>query len=362
MTSLIAMVATITRIGDTPLIHAGMNDRMNTPDLVNINGPSIVRMPGWAAGRRGRYHMYFAHHKGHYIRMAYADQLAGPWTVYDPGVLDRRDSLFEAENPQPDPNLPVPYWADDLGDYLYAHVASPDVHIDAATQQIHMYFHGLLRDGTQLTRYATSADGLHFTPQEPLLGGPYFRLFRWDGLFYAIDWEGQFYRAETWAGPFTMLDWRVPDDIALNQRDDDGVLHRLRHPHVFVDRDDRMHLTFTRMGDRPEAIYHAEITPTPRRTSNNHPGRANHNHPGRASRNHPISEAPWQFGPASLWLRSAPGWEGGDLPMAASMMGTAIERVHELRDPMLFRDGDTLYLAYCGGGESGIGLATVAGL
>ena len=34
-----------------------------------------------------RYYLYFAHHKGSYIRLAFADAVAGPWTVYEPGVL-----------------------------------------------------------------------------------------------------------------------------------------------------------------------------------------------------------------------------------------------------------------------------------
>ena len=129
MTSADAQNVTVTRLADGPLIHAGMNDRMNTPDMVNINGPSLVRMPDWAAGRMGRYHLYFAHHKGHYIRMAYADDLAGPWTVYDPGILDRADSLFPATDPEPDPDIPPPEWALALGDYLYAHIALSLIHI-----------------------------------------------------------------------------------------------------------------------------------------------------------------------------------------------------------------------------------------
>ena len=43
-----------------------------------------------------RYYLYFAHHKGSYIRLAYGDAVAGPWTVYEPGVL----------------SLEVVYWID----------------------------------------------------------------------------------------------------------------------------------------------------------------------------------------------------------------------------------------------------------
>ena len=61
-------------------------------------------------------------------------------------------------------------------------------------------------------------------------------------------------------------------------------------------------------------------------------------------------------------LRPVPGWEGGDLPVAASVMGTVMERVNELRDPALFLDQGQFWIAYCGGGESGIGVARVEGL
>ena len=59
--------------------------------------------------------------------------------------------------------------------------------------------------------------------------------------------------------------------------------------------------------------------------------------------------------------RPAACWEGGDLPAATSEMGTVTERVNQLRDP-LFCDGGQFYLAYCGGGESGIGMARIDGL
>ena len=81
-------------------------------------------------------------------------------------VIPLADSLFEPEDPAPDPTLAAPDWVDALGgDYLYAHVASPDAHIDEPNRRIVMYYHGLLRDGDQQTRLATSTDGLHFTPQ-----------------------------------------------------------------------------------------------------------------------------------------------------------------------------------------------------
>ena len=53
---------------------------------------------------------------------------------------------------------------------------------------------------------------------------------------------------------------------------------------------------------------------------------------------------------------------GQGTQIAASVMGTVMERVNELRDPALFLDQGQVWIAYCGGGESGIGIARVEGL
>ena len=78
-----AFAGSVTRLGTAPLIAETLFGRSEIaglePDaLANINGPSLVRMPDWAAGRRGAYHLYFAHHKGKSIRLAHADELARP--------------------------------------------------------------------------------------------------------------------------------------------------------------------------------------------------------------------------------------------------------------------------------------------
>ena len=65
----------IRRLVDRPIIAPGMDARMGS----NIEGPSLIRTPDWLPGRMGRYYLYFADHKGDYIRLAYADRLQGPW-------------------------------------------------------------------------------------------------------------------------------------------------------------------------------------------------------------------------------------------------------------------------------------------
>jgi hypothetical protein len=47
----------------------------------NINGPSVIRVPKWVRTPLGKYYMYFSHHKGNHIRMAFANKPEGPWTI-----------------------------------------------------------------------------------------------------------------------------------------------------------------------------------------------------------------------------------------------------------------------------------------
>ena len=54
-------------------------------------------------------------------------------------------------------------------------------------------------------------------------------------------------------------------------------------------------------------------------------------------------------------------WEGADLPLAYSRGGSLIkygrERARELRDPAVYREGDSAWLLYSVAGEAGLGLA-----
>ena len=169
-----AMPPSLRRLTDEPLITPHMDNRMGD----NINGPSVIRMPDWAAGRLGRYHLYFADHKGSYVRLAYADDLLGPWKTYEPGVLEVSESLFEPVDPPEPPKAARPPWAKNMqGGYLYAHVASPDLHIDHEARVVRMYYHGLLWNGDQQTRIATSHDGLISRRARRFSGRPIFARF-----------------------------------------------------------------------------------------------------------------------------------------------------------------------------------------
>src|SRR5438128_2423377 len=78
------------RLTDQPIVSPRMDERMGS----NINGPSLIRVPGWLPNPLGRYYLYFAHHQGDTIRLAYADRLDGPWKTCSPGTLQLRETGF----------------------------------------------------------------------------------------------------------------------------------------------------------------------------------------------------------------------------------------------------------------------------
>src|SRR5882672_1166461 len=101
--------AAITAAGDVSAVRFPENPLLtlkSSPTIGdNINGPSVIKVPDWVPNKLGRYYMYFAHHRGMYIRLAYADSLHGPWKIYEPGVLNVSETAFY--RPQPDPDAEI---------------------------------------------------------------------------------------------------------------------------------------------------------------------------------------------------------------------------------------------------------------
>jgi hypothetical protein len=86
------------RFAGNPIIFSDMHPRLSAEQseggYANINGPSVLRVPEWVEKPLGKYYLYFAHHKGNQIRLAYADSPTGPWTLYEPGALAVENSGF----------------------------------------------------------------------------------------------------------------------------------------------------------------------------------------------------------------------------------------------------------------------------
>lgn len=322
----------------------------------NINGPSLIRVPDWIppanrADPAATYYLYFADHRGDYIRMAWAADLAGPYHLYrsgggfasgERGVLDLGpDDLIEPGN----------------GVEVRDHIASPDMFIDDVNQQIVMYFHAPSRGG-QKSFVATSANGLNFRmPDEGgqtghgirpvMLGRPYYRVFDYDGEIYAqVVWGDTFKApANPWS-PAPGFDYSkdywtegtnpFAPDLAT------GGQGELRPRHYAVHREgNELYLFYSRIGDRPERILMSTLDL------------------GANDRDWLAWDT--SFPPEEI-LHPEESWEGADYPPAPSQ-SSAGTGVHQLRDPGIFKDAEgKLYLLYSGAGEEAIGLARLARL
>lgn len=317
----------VRRLVDRPIVAPGMDARMGA----NIEGPSLIAAPKWLPNRLGAYYLYFADHKGDYIRLAYADRLEGPWKVHAPGALQFSQSGLPATlvgTPEAEARLkemaakrdaqiyagiPTP-----IEDASLPHVASPDVHVDEAGKRIVMHYHGLAEFGVQRTRAAVSRDGVNFeSVGGPTLGPAYMRLFRYGGWTYAMAMPGQFLRTKDPLTPFE----KGPTLFEPNQR----------HNAVLV-AGDTLHIFWTRVGDAPERIYASTLDLR-------------------------ADWMAWKVGEPVEILRAERPWEGAGLPAEPSLRSAINREVNQIRDPAIFQENGRTYLLYAVKGEHGLGIA-----
>lgn len=296
------------RLDRNPILTPALDERIGE----NINGPSLIRAPGWLDDPLGEYYLYFASHTGEYIRLAHADELTGPWTVHSSGALplERAGGRFDD------------------------HVASPDVHVDAARRRLRMYYHGCcapfedeVGQTDQFTRLALSSDGLTFEGQSPPLGRFYFRVFEYDGAHSAFAKENHG-DGEEKSGQRV---YRSRDGLSNFERG--PLLFRDGSRHTALRRSGgTLDVLYSRIGDAPEHILHATIDLTEEWTQ-------------------------WKpTAPRSL-LEPDRDWEGAGKPIEPSSSGGVTEPVCQLRDPAIYTENGTTYLLYTVAGERGIAIA-----
>jgi len=314
----------VERLGDGPLVDASTHSSIGE----NIQGPSLIRVPDWIENPLGRYYLYFADHKGQYIRMAYANELLAPWQVHVPGTLQMEESHFLTEPPEVSVFQTMVIRArgkmlgikhDILATATTPHIASPDVRIDEKNQRILMYYHGLESLGKQLTRVATSTDGIRFEARQEVLGRSYMRTFQHEGMTYSMAQPGQFYRSKDSLGSFEQ------GPLLFNKNMRHGAL---------LKRDTTLYVFWTQVGDAPERILVSTI-----------------------DLNKDWSD--WSPSEPVEVLRPELAWEGADAPVEPSTRSVAYGNVNQLRDPAIFVEGDRYYLLYAVAGESGIAIAAL---
>jgi hypothetical protein len=322
-----AQTARASRFTENPLITLSTSPSIGD----NANGPTVIRVPSWVRQPLGRYYMYFAHHSGQFIRLAYADSVRGPWKVYEPGVLHVRDTAFF--RPQPDPADSPPG--------VYTHIASPEVFIDEARQRLVLWTHGMWTEGqrwpdrrqdaaawvkqhgyAQFTQAAESSDGLTFQVKPAITRQSYLRVMPFEGRFYGMARLGQLLRAPTLLNAF---------ELGGSPFRDSPYAGRVRHVTLLEERD-LLHIVFSAIGDAPESILYTTMKG---------------------------DWETWRIGPVSKVLVPETRYECPDLPNEKSEVGEIDHPARQLRDPALFRDEGKLYLFYTFCGEQGIAGAEV---
>ena len=188
----------------------------------NINGPSLIKVPDWVENPLGKYYLYFGHHNGQYIRLAYSDNVEGPYKVHHPGTLKKNQTN------------------------CISHIASPDVHIDEESKRIIMYYHGDI-EGGQKSFISWSSDGINFETNNKVLGDFYFRVFKYKNKFYSIaknkNIDGIVYESDSWEGEFKPMF---------------NLLPNIRHTACLV-KENILFLFYTTIGDTPESIKVLEL-------------------------------------------------------------------------------------------------------
>jgi hypothetical protein len=298
------MTLRIKRLHDHPIIAPAM---LPGNDGANINGPSLIETPGWLPSRLGRYYLYFAHHSGTYIRLAYADHITGPWRIHAPGSLhlDHAPGCRE-------------------------HIASPDVHVDHQRRQIVMFFHGVSnRAPRQLTYLARSGDGLHFAGEEKPVALVYFRAIPWRQYWFGMSKGGIAYLSKGYDKPFRrfarpLLPMRHPLGNAPGD---------LRHLALDIT-GDLLAVYFSRIGDQPETLLRGVVDLSA----------------------HPLN---WRIRDIEMVLKPEHDWEGAHLEAKPSRFGPSPGPENALRDPALFTCDDRKYLLYSTAGEAGIAMAEI---
>ena len=266
----------------------------------NINGPSLIKVPDWIENPLGKYYLYFAHHEGNHIRMAYSDTIDGDWKVYDKGTL----KLEESE--------------------CRDHIASPDVHVDNENKRIVMYYHGKVKTDNaphnQCSFVSFSKNGLDFCSNSGILGMFYFRVFKYNNKFYAIaknkNIDGVLYQSDNWDGEFEPIFNLIPN---------------MRHCDVLVE-NNNLYIFYTVVGDSPESILLCKI-----------------------KMDEDIDK--WEILSTETIMKPELEYEGSKLPLTPSNFGSADYPVNQVRDPNVFVNGKDLYLLYSTSGEMGIGLS-----
>lgn len=309
----------VTPLIDGPIIGP---DLLPGHDGSNINGPCLIQLPADHPAYLAPYQLYFAHHNGDHIRVAAADNLAGPWQLVPEAAITLAS----------------------VSGLLHDHIASPDLAL--IDGELWLWLHGAIdgpprmaipppNSGTQGTVAMRWRDGRFQLVSDSIIAPPYLRWFHYDDAWYGISWGGLLLKAEHGLyQPLTPGPVVSEPLLSLHSGVTASNLSpadRLRVRHVAIDSDPSglVWVYFSCINDQPEQIYRARLaTETDWRE--------------------------WQLVDLELVRRPTEPWEGADLPVIVGRQGAIDEAVHALRDPDVVRLDGRCYLLWSVAGEHGL--------
>ncbi len=374
---------TITRLnGGNPIIDQSWfaNAGITNYEAENINGPCLVRIPDWVSpanrvDNSAVYYLYFGHHSGDYIRMAWSANIEGPYHLFNAG--NNNDPAYPGRGVFDLGSSDEVKWTG--GARLYNHIASPQVLLDSVNQQFILLLHGKANGAydndfstnNQRTLAATSPYGLNFNCpsssgatggvgggvtnhglRNQILSNAYLKSFVYEGTMYGFTNYGVIWKSpsatEPWlsTGSPSVWSWEeghtstnpVYEDMKVLKYIDPerGDILTPRHFATRIRPDGHtLEVWYTCRGEAPERVYRTTLD----------------------------LRQDWLFWDTDLFheemIRPELAWEGVNLPVQPSLNGSETN-VNQIRDPELFQDNDgSWYLLYSAMGEEGIGIASL---
>ena len=287
-------------------------DKLNKSSKFNVNicNPCLLKVPSWCKNKLGKYYLYFADHRGKYIKMAYSNSLDKNWKFKEDGIINI-NKFNDAIN----------------------HIASPEIYIDNKKKLIVLFTHSHSKSKIgQWTYVSISIDGINFYKvYNKILAPFYFRIFYYNNFFYGISKGGNLWKSKNYLNKFkqcqNLFDKKLSNEILHNY---DGSV---RHFSILIERN-ILYIFYTKIGDMPERIYYTSLKLNK-------------------------DDANWKFKNEIELIRPTKKFEGSKLPLKKSKAGDTKKPENALRDPYMVKIYNNYYIFYCVKGEFGIAIAKI---
>ncbi len=275
---------------------------------INICNPTCIELPKWCTNRLGKYYLYYADHKGKFIKLACSNNLFGNWINVNKKIAPIAD-FKNAVN----------------------HIASPDIYIDNINKKIYLFTHSHSNEKIgQWTFLSVSSDGINFKQMSTKCLAPfYLRVFKFKNYFYGISKGGNLWRTKKITNKFKN------HQNLFNKKLNKEFLHNkpgsIRHVGILIKKN-KLYCFYTKIGDMPERIYYSWLS-----LSNNY--------------------KKWMLQKEHELLRPTREFEGKKLKLRPSKPGNSTLFENAVRDPYLFENNKKIYLFYSVKGEFGLAIA-----